>query len=103
PHFLLLHSYFPCTRMFIAECLDAPCFPQCPRLPADLAGMEGLVCGDSDTLANGFLPTTVHIKSQPAKLLFHLQHFKLASTFLLEFGDQRFQILAKPPQDIEPA
>ena len=45
----------------------------------------------------------VHINTQPAKLLFHLQHFKLTAACLLEFGDQRFQVLAEPPEYVEPA
>jgi hypothetical protein len=32
--------------------------------------------------------------TQPAKFLLHLQGFKLAPGCLLEFGEQRFQVLA---------
>jgi len=63
-------------------------------LPADLAGMEGFLNGGFDALADGFIPTTVHVKAQAAKFLLHLQDFKLASSLLLEFGDQRFQVHA---------
>jgi hypothetical protein len=65
--------------------------------------VKGLVCGDSDALANGLIPTTVHVEAQAAKLLFHLQHFKLAAACLLKFGNQRFQILTEPPEYVEPA
>jgi hypothetical protein len=42
--------------------------PQCfPAETANLASAEGLVCGDSDAWANGFMPTTVRVKAQAAK------------------------------------
>jgi hypothetical protein len=53
-------------------------------------------------LANRVIPTTVHIKTQAAKFFFHLPDFKLGSACRFEFGDQWFQVLAKPPQDVEP-
>ena len=95
----------PCARvMLVAQGLDPTIFPQCSRLTANLASAEGLVCGDSDALANGFIPTTVHIEAQTAKFLLHLQYFKLASACSsLEFSYQWLQVLAQPPQDVEPA
>jgi hypothetical protein len=42
-----------------------------------------------------------HIDAQPAKLVFHLQDFKLASAFLPKFGDQRFRVPTEPPQYVE--
>jgi hypothetical protein len=39
--------------MKIAQGLSQTIFPQFPRLPANLAGMEGLLSGDADSLANG--------------------------------------------------
>jgi hypothetical protein len=83
--------------MLVAQGLDAPCFPQCSRLPANLASVKGLVCGDSDALANGLIPTTVHVEAQPAILFFHLQHFKLGSACRFEFGNQGQPLLAKRP------
>jgi hypothetical protein len=85
-----------------AQGLDPTMLPQCSRLPADLAGMEGLLYGGFEAVANSII-RIVHINSQPAKLFLHLQHFKLAAACLLEFGDQRFQILTEPPEYIEPA
>jgi hypothetical protein len=41
------------------------------------------------SLANGVI-RMIHIEAQPAKFLFNLQDFKLASGCPLEFGDQRF-------------
>jgi hypothetical protein len=78
-------------------------FPQFARLAANLASAKRLVCGDSDTLANGFMPTTIYVKAQSAKFLLHLQDFKLGSACFLEFGNQRFQVLAEPPHDGEPS
>src|ERR1700733_15488492 len=88
--------------MLVAQSLDPTVFPQCSRLAANLASAKRLVCGDSDAAANRFIPTTVHVKTQAAKFFFHLQHFELASSLPLELGDQWFQVLAKPPEDIEP-
>jgi hypothetical protein len=93
-------SVFP--YMLVAQGLDPTVFPQSAGLTANLAGMEGLLYGGFDALVNGVI-RMVHMDTQPAKLLFHLQHFKLASACLLEFGDQRFQILAEPHQYVEPA
>jgi hypothetical protein len=73
--------------MQVTQGLDPTVFPQFPRLAANLAGMEGLLYGGKDALANGVIPTTVHVKAQAAKFLLHLQDFKLASSLLLEFGD----------------
>jgi hypothetical protein len=58
---------FPCARGFIAQSLGSDQAPQCSRLTANLASTEGLVCGDSDAWANGFMPTTVRVKAQAAK------------------------------------
>jgi hypothetical protein len=52
--------------------LDPITFPQCSRLPADLAGMEGLLFGGFDALADGVVPI-VHMDTQPAKFLLHLR------------------------------
>jgi hypothetical protein len=56
--------------------------------------MEGLVCGDSDAAAEGVYFPTVRAKAQAAKVLLHLQHFELASSLLLELGNQWFQVFA---------
>ena len=66
--------------MPVAHGLDPTVFPQFARLTANLAGMEGLLYGGFDALVNGVI-RMVHMDTQPAKLLFHLQYFKLASTF----------------------
>jgi hypothetical protein len=50
-----------------------------------------LYCG-FDALANGVIPM-IDMDAQPAKFLFH-SHVKLASSFLLQFNDQRFQVFA---------
>ena len=73
--------------MLVAQGLDPTVFPQCSRLTANLASAKGLVCGASDALTNGVIPTTVHVKAQAAKFLFHLQDFKLGSACHFEFGD----------------
>jgi hypothetical protein len=79
--------------VLVAQSLAPIAFPLFPRLPADLASVGGLLFGDLDPLANG-VTRVVHIEAQPAELFLHLQYFKLSSGFLLEFGDQWFQILA---------
>jgi len=56
--------------MQVAQGLDPTIFTQFARLSANLASVKGLVCGDSEALANGFIPTTVHVKAQAAKFLF---------------------------------
>src|ERR1035438_7904789 len=94
---------FAFVRVLVAQGLNQTIFPQFPRLTADFAGMEGLLYGGKDALANGVIPTTVHVKAQAAKFLFHLQDFKLASSLLLEFGDQRLQVCAESPNNLEPA
>jgi hypothetical protein len=66
--------------MLVAQSLDPTVFPQFARLAANFASMEGFMYSSFD--------------AQPAKLFFHLQQFKLPSTFLLELGDQRFQVPA---------
>jgi hypothetical protein len=82
------------TGVLAAQGLDPTVFPQLARLAANLAGAEGFLCSGSDALANSSVIPTVHVKAQPAKFLLHLQHFELASSLLLELGDQWFQVLA---------
>jgi hypothetical protein len=67
--------------------------PQFAGLMADLTGMEGLLYRGFDALADGVIPM-IDMDAQPAKFLFHLQDVKLASSFLLQFNDQRFQVFA---------
>jgi hypothetical protein len=55
--------------------------------------MEGLLLGGKDALANRIV-RVIDVNAQPAKFLFHLLHFELASGRLLEFGDQGFQVPA---------
>jgi len=93
-------SFFPCdlcaaqcARVLIAQSLDPITFPQLPRLPANLAGMEGLLYGGFDALADGVI-RVVHMDTQPAKFLLHLQHFELVSACPLHFRDRWFQVLA---------
>ena len=52
----------------VAQSLDPITFPQCSRLPTDLAGMEGFRYGGFDALADGVV-RIVHIDTQPAKFL----------------------------------
>ena len=82
------------AHVLVAQRLNAAILPQRSRLSADLAGMEELVCCDSDASANRFIPTTVHVKAQAAKLFFHLQDFKGKSGLFFKLGDERFQVLA---------
>lgn len=83
--------------MLVAQSLNPLSFPPLPRLPADLAGMEALLYGGFDALADGVV-RIVHMDTQPAKFHFHLQHFELASACPLHFRDQWFQVLAEPPK-----
>src|ERR1035437_3827614 len=92
----------PCAGMLVTQGLNPPAFPPFSRLAANLAGAEGLPFGGFEASANGVIRMS-HVDAQPAKFLFHLQYFKLVSGCLLEFGDQRFQVLAQPPEDVEPA
>jgi len=82
----------PAGVMLVAQSFDPTILPQSPGLPTDLAGMEGLLLGGKDALADGFT-FVIHV-AQAADLLLHLQDFKHGSACLLEFGDQRFQVLA---------
>jgi hypothetical protein len=75
----MIFDLLPAGVMQVTQGLDQTIFLQFPRLAANLASAEGLVCGDSDALANGVIPTTVHVKAQAAKFLLHLQDFKLGS------------------------
>jgi hypothetical protein len=84
--------------VLIAQSLDPAVLPQFPRLAANLASAKRLVCRDSNALADGLIPTTVHVKAQAAKFFFHLQDFKLGAACHFEFGHQGLQVLAKPPQ-----
>jgi hypothetical protein len=79
--------------MQVTQRLNPTAFPPLSRLAADLAGMEGFLYGGFDALTNGVV-RTVHMDAQPSELLFHLQYFKLASSLLLHFRDQRFQVFA---------
>jgi hypothetical protein len=78
--------------MLIAQGLNPIILPQSPGLTANLASVEGFLFGGF-TLANGLI-CVIHVDAQAAELCLHLQDFKLASAFLLECGDQRFQIPA---------
>jgi hypothetical protein len=69
--------------MFVAQSLAVITFPLPSRLPADLASAKRLICGDSDSLAHGLIPATVHVEAQAAELLLHLQHLEGDSSFLL--------------------
>ena len=82
------------AAMLVAQSSNPPSFPQPAGLPANLASTEGLLHGGSDAFANRFIPTTVYVKPQPAEFFFNLQDFKFQSGCPLEFGDQRFQVLA---------
>jgi hypothetical protein len=88
--------------MLVAQCPNPTIFPQFGGLRAKLASMEGLLFGDFNTLANSVI-RIIDVDAQSAKLLFRLQDFKRASGFLLEFGDQWFQVPAQPPENVEPA
>jgi hypothetical protein len=72
--------------MLVAHGPNRTTFTQLPWLAADFASTAGFVCGDSDALTNRFIPTTVHVKTQAAKFLFHLQDFKLGAACRFEFG-----------------
>jgi hypothetical protein len=91
----------PCTRMLLAQSLNPTAFPQFSRLAANLASMEGFLLGGFEASADSIIRIT-HMDAKPAEFLFHLQHFKLDSSLLLEHGDQRFQVLTEPPQYVEP-
>src|ERR1035437_2094169 len=102
--YLFLPSDFcsVCAGMLVTQGLNPTAFPPFSRLAANLAGAEGLPFGGFEASANGVIRMS-HVDAQLAKFLFHLQYFKLVSGCLLEFGDQRFQVLAQPPEDVEPA
>jgi hypothetical protein len=76
--------------MLVAQNLDPPTFPQCSRLPTNLAAAGRFHFGGFEALAYGVMGAA-DVDAQPAELLLHLQDFKLASAFLLEFLNQGFQ------------
>ena len=82
---------FPC--MLLAQSLNPTFFPQASRFAANLAGAKGFLLGGFDTATN-VVVCMVHIEAQPPKLFFHLQDFKFAADFLLQFLDRWFQVLA---------
>jgi hypothetical protein len=79
--------------VLVTQSLAPIAFPLFSRLPANLAGMEGLLPCGKDTLSNGVI-RVVHIKAQPAERLLHLQNLKLLSGLPLEFDDQWLQVSA---------
>jgi hypothetical protein len=102
PESSLTSDFSVCAGMLVTQGLNPTAFPPFSRLAANLAGAEGLPFGGFEASANGVIRMS-HGDAQLAKFLFHLQYFKLVSGCLLEFGDQRFQVLAQPLEDVEPA
>src|ERR1019366_3503949 len=102
--YLFLPSDFcsPCAGMLVAQGLNPTVFPPFSRLAADFTGGEGLQFCCFDAPANGVAPM-VDAEAQAAKLLLDLQHLKRVSCLFFDFGDKRFQVLAQPPEDVEPA
>jgi len=65
----------PASVMLVAQSLDPTILPQCSRLPADLAVMEGLLFGAFDALADGVV-RMVPMDAQASEFLLHLQYFE---------------------------
>jgi len=71
-----------CARVFVAQSPAPIVLPLSSRLSANLAGVERFLYCGFDALADG-VTFVIHGEAQAAELLFHLQHFELASDFLL--------------------
>jgi hypothetical protein len=84
----------PCVRVLVAQSLNPTVFPLPSRPTANLAGIEGLLLGGFDTLANCVI-RIIDEYSQPAEFLVHLQDFTLMFSCPLKFGDPWFQVLAR--------
>jgi hypothetical protein len=60
----------------VAQGLDPTAFPQFPRSPANLAGVEGFLFGGFEALPN-YVVRHSDVDAETAELLFHLHDFKL--------------------------
>jgi hypothetical protein len=75
---------------------------QLPRLAAHFTNAQRFRFADLDALQDGVRPMT-DVEPQAAEFLFDLQDFERASGCFLGFRNQRLQIFAEPPHDVEPA
>jgi hypothetical protein len=76
--------------------------PQVPRLAAHLASAERLQFGGFDALQDGVRPMPMaDVEPQTAEFFFDLQDFERASGCFLGFCDERLQVFAEPPNDVE--
>lgn len=86
-----------CSRTLAAQGLNPIAFPHCSRLPANLAGMEGLLFGGIDALADGVIRIVHMDKGYGARQTFSFtcRISNLQSTAWLEFLNQWFQVFVQ--------
>ena len=84
------------SRVLVALGLNPIAFPQCSRLPANLAGMEGLLFGGFDALADRVI-RVIHVDNGygARQTSLSLAGFQTCSRLPLEFLNQWFQVLAE--------
>jgi hypothetical protein len=88
--------------MLIAHGRNPVAFPAAPRLTAHFASANRFQLSGFDALQDG-VRIVVDVEPQAAEFLFDLQDFERASGCFLGFRNERLQVFAKPPRDVEPA
>jgi hypothetical protein len=91
-----------CAGVLAAQGPIPTMFMVSSRLAADLAGAKGFFpCGRYAFLDG--VSSGIHVEAQPAEFLFDLQHLERLPACMLGFRNERLQVLAQPPYDVEPA
>ena len=88
--------------MVTAHRSNAVAFPPLPRLAAHFTSAQRFRLGGLDPLQDGVRPMT-EVEPQATEFLFDLQDFERVSGCFLGFRNERLQVLAQPPHDVEPA
>ena len=91
------------TKQLEASILpNAVAFSVAPRLAAHFASAKGFQFADLDALQDGVCPV-IDVEPQAAEFLFGLLDLKRASGCFLGLHNERLQVFAQPPHDVEPA
>jgi hypothetical protein len=90
------------ASMVIAHRPNAVAFPPIPRLAAHFTSAKRFRLSGFDALPYGVRPV-IYVDTKPAEFLFDLQDFERASGCFLGFRNERLQVFAQPPHDVEPA
>jgi hypothetical protein len=90
------------AAVLIARRPNAVAFPPLPRLAAHFAGANRFQFSGFDALLDRVCGV-VDIEPQAVKFLLDLQDFERAFGCFLGFRNERLQVFAQPPHDVEPA